>query len=154
VSYPQQPYGQPQQPQQPQQGQVYGQPPAPPAKPKKKGNPVVGALALVVIAGLLVLCGGIAVTQLGGGEPEDPVTADRSFDAEVMCQEPIKQRLKAPATAEFPRAEVVKNGSIYTVTGGVDAENVVGAQIRTDYVCVIEDNGDDTWTTIRVDLAE
>ncbi|ROO51081.1 hypothetical protein EDC02_5945 [Micromonospora sp. Llam0] len=167
MSHPQQPQPYSQQPQQqpyypaPPQGAVYGQPPTappagPPAKPKKKGNPVVGAIALVVIAGLMALCGGIIFTQIGNSadEPIDPVTADRSFDAEVMCQEPIKDRLKAPATAEFPPAEVKKNGAIYSVTGDVDAENGFGAKIRTGYKCTIKDNGDGTWTAIAVTLDE
>lgn len=123
-----------------------------PAAPKKKGNPVVGLIALVVIAGLCAL-GGVILFGGGNDKPADPVTADQSGTAEVMCHEFVKKQLKAPATAKFPAADSIKkDGATYTVIAGVDSENGFGALIRTPFTCVIHADGDDKWTLVDLKL--
>lgn len=60
----------------------------------------------------------------------------------------IKQRLKAPSTAEFPwydsSAVSGPDGNVYTVRSYVDSENGFGAKIRTNYAVKLREdsNGD------------
>jgi hypothetical protein len=71
--------------------------------------------------------------------------------AYVMCQEFVKDQLKAPATADFPYmtnsdVSVVSTGEgRYSVAGYVDAENSFGATLRTRYRCSVYWAGGDTW---------
>lgn len=120
--------------------------------PKKKGNPLLGALAIFVII-LLCVVGIVIATSGDEEEPADPVSADRKINAEVMCEQFIEKRLKAPATAEYTDPETSKAGASYTVKGAVDSENGFGAKIRTPYVCVVKDNGDDTWTLVDLNMS-
>jgi len=59
-----------------------------------------------------------------------------------VCSEFVKDRLKAPASADFAEygaadTAVTKTGKTYTVLGFVDAENSFGANIRTTYTCKV-----------------
>lgn len=69
------------------------------------------------------------------------------YDAWVIAQDEVKNRLKAPSTADFcsmSSATVKKNGNTWTVKGYVDAENSFGAKVRNDFTVVItvsEDGG-------------
>jgi len=65
----------------------------------------------------------------------------------VYAQELVKQRLKAPATAEFPEHYDVEawyeGENRYRFVGWVDSENSFGANIRTRFEIVVQeqDNG-------------
>jgi len=65
----------------------------------------------------------------------------------VYAQELVKQRLKAPATAEFPEHYDVQawyeGENRYRFRGWVDSENSFGANIRTRFEIVVQeqDNG-------------
>lgn len=87
-------------------------------------------------------------------EPVNPVSDDQSTMAEIMCEEFIEKRLKAPATADYTDPETSKDGATYTVAGAVDSENGFGAKIRTRYVCVVRSDGDDMWTLVDLDLGD
>ena len=95
----------------------------------------------------------LAVTGCGV-DPVDPVADDESTSAEVMCEEFIEKRLKAPATADYTDPTTSKDGATYTVAGAVDSENGFGAKIRTRYVCVVRSDGDDMWTLVDLDLGD
>ncbi len=66
-----------------------------------------------------------------------------------MCEEFVKDNLKAPATASFPwyDSSFVQNlgDGAYKVSAYVDAENSFGAKLRTDFVCVVKYVGNDKW---------
>ncbi|QDY06166.1 hypothetical protein FJK98_02470 [Micromonospora sp. HM134] len=92
---------------------------------------------LVGIGGLLaLLCGMVALD--GDDPPSDP-----GPDAERVCQDFVKKRLKAPASAEFTGITHTGYGSDYTVTGSVDAQNTFGATIRSTFTCQVRDAGDE-----------
>lgn len=73
--------------------------------------------------------------------------------AHVVCEELVQNQLKAPSTAKFSRENssettyYIGNGR-YQVQSWVDAQNSFGAQIRTDYVCVVENTGDDNYRLV------
>jgi len=98
------------------------------------------------VAGLALAAAGCSV------EPADPVADDQSTSAEVMCEEFIERKLKAPGSAEYPEPTTTKDGATYTVVGSVDSQNSFGAQVRNDYTCVIRSEGDDKWTLVDLDL--
>lgn len=123
-----------------------------PTPAKKKGNPIVAAVGLLV---LVALCGigGFAVFG-GGAQPQDPVSDNRGITAEIMCEQFIERELKAPATAEYADPTTSKDGATYTVSGAVDSENSFGAKVRSQYNCIVTDAGDDKWTLVDLTLSE
>lgn len=69
--------------------------------------------------------------------------------AAIMCEEFVTDRLLAPSTADFPRAESIAplGNKQYRVASYVDAQNGFGAQIRTYWICDIRQDpaNDDLW---------
>lgn len=111
-----------------------------PTAPAKRKAPLW--LGYVTLLALILACVGGAFAIFSGGD-----TGPDSIGAEVMCEQFVKDRLKAPATAEFPKPSTVQDGLTFTVTGAVDAENSFGAKVRTRYVCqVTSDTAGATWT--------
>jgi len=83
--------------------------------------------------------------------------SDPHGDAFYACAEFMKQRLKSPATADFPNyysdtSTVTGEGPTYRVNSYVDSQNSFGANIRTGFTCVVTDIGDN-WqlNTIKID---
>lgn len=73
-------------------------------------------------------------------EIETNASADRSTEAFVFSQEIISNKLKSPASAEFPsitdeNVRVVRNDKKYTILSFVDSQNSFGAQMRAKYIC-------------------
>ena len=66
----------------------------------------------------------------------------------LVCEEAVKRRLKAPATADFPFGHsnqvrgVVGYTNRYRLSSYVDAQNSFGANLRTNFVCVVEGKGE------------
>lgn len=50
----------------------------------------------------------------------------------------MRDKLKAPATADFTDGSDSGGPNSYTITGTVDAENSFGAMLRTGWSCDIE----------------
>lgn len=81
----------------------------------------------------------------------------KKIDAITYAQECVKQRLKAPATAEFSllNTEVNKiNDSIYLVRGTVDAQNTFGALLRSHYKCKLIITNDEHFICSEVILKD
>lgn len=73
------------------------------------------------------------------------------------CQGWAKERLKAPATAEFPDGATASEGppDTWAVRGEVDSENSFGALIRSGYRCTVVYHHDSkTVTTNDVEIIE
>lgn len=114
----------------------------------KKSNPWPW-VAVGVMFAVLALVIGFSLTS--GGEDDD-YDSNTSYEAIAQCEDAIKDRLKAPTTAEFD--STATGSGTWTVTGTVDAENSFGAKIRSSYQCsVIIDNAKDT-AKVRVDRFE
>lgn len=86
--------------------------------------------------------------------------SDERAQAADVCEGFVKQRLKAPATAEFRNPygdQIVYAGDgkgPVTVSASVDSENGFGAKIRLPYVCVVSSAGGDRWTLDSLDIEE
>lgn len=87
-----------------------------------------------------VLVAAVILTACGGG---DDVS---EFDAYVACRVLVKRELVAPSTADFPptsKVSIDQDGDNFIVAGYVDAENALGAKVRTNFVCDITYEGGD-----------
>lgn len=107
------------------------------------GKLALGALALGVFFFLLSQGSGTSKSA-SSPAPEAPRALDE-IDTIVYCQIVVKQRLKAPKTAEFPGSSydaVQKSGrGRFLYRSYVDSENSFGAMLRTRFICEVEDDG-------------
>lgn len=66
------------------------------------------------------------------------LSAQSAGSMEVACERAVKDRLKAPATAQFTKdADAAWNGSAWRYTGTVDAQNSFGATLRNRFACEV-----------------
>jgi hypothetical protein len=68
-------------------------------------------------------------------------------DAQVMCEQIVKDRLRSPGTADFSGVSTIKTGDQRTVTGAVDSDNLLGATVRNNFTCVLKPAGD-SWDLV------
>ena len=108
---------------------------------------------------LYIICGVIAIiialaysgnqSGNGGASPPDEMTAY------FASQDFVKKNLKAPSTAKFPWFREVSVRDLgegrYSISAYVDAQNSFGAQIRTNYTCVVK--GEDSLLWILEDIS-
>lgn len=94
----------------------------------------------ILLAGLMVA--GCTTT---GDSKKEKDNGDE-IGAEVMCEEFVKDRLKAPSTADFSDEKARSlGGPRWDVSGSVDAENSFGAPIRMQFRCDLKYMGNDKW---------
>lgn len=87
------------------------------------------------ILGALVVWVVVIVPQTRG--PAQPRELDAT-DFMVRCHMAVRDRLKAPSTAEFApvgSADVQGGPGSYRLTGTVEAQNALGVPLRTAYTC-------------------
>lgn len=80
---------------------------------------------------------------------KSPAPDSTREDAIYASMELLKQKLKAPSTADFPSVskarysiEMINDETIYVVSSYVDAQNSFGAMIRTNYTIKMRKSGD------------
>ena len=117
----------------------------------RSGRAVVKAKPVVI--GFAVF---ICVIWYGGSQiatPDFPALAKPDhdkFEAYVMSQQFVEDRLKAPASADFPTTSQADirhlGGGRYQVVSYVDSQNAFGAMIRNHYTCELHTDDGDRWT--------
>lgn len=125
-------------------------------KPNAKGCVVIIIVAI-----------GIFFLFKAGCSSEQPVYTAKQLDsiynekensmAIIMGQDFVKQRLKAPASADFPFGEtyaVHLRDSTFAVKGVVDSQNSFGAMLRTKFYVKIKQTGPEDWKLIDIELYE
>lgn len=152
---------------QPQSGWQPGQNP----RPKPKPGPIAKVIIVVVGLGFGIyiaiaskhmdLSGPPAddtsqgVVQPETTEPETSEAPSTGSDtmAFVQCKNFVEDKLKAPSTADWPLIDFTASydGTSWTVTSYVDAQNSFGAMIRSEVRCVMTVDGD-VWTPIEVTI--
>lgn len=68
-------------------------------------------------------------------------TADYSTQAYIQCKKFVKEKLKAPASADFPFLDFETSrlpSHVYEVRSYVDAQNSFGATIRSNWSCKVQ----------------
>jgi hypothetical protein len=121
------------------------------ATPTRPRNTRSGWLAPVII--------GLAVGFLLGAGATTAAftlstsTGDDSEQKQILstCHEAVKERLKAPATAQFSMEEITNSNT--SVRGAVDAQNGFGALIRSTFTCTMS-HADGKWQTVDVALSK
>lgn len=100
-----------------------------------------GCLTAVLLAVAFVVWGCVM---------QDPADNQKAT-AVYMCEEFVKDRLKAPRTAKFSHEVPAKFGVAWRVTGAVDAENSFGVPLRLTYTCTVRaKDGKDTWELVTL----
>jgi hypothetical protein len=99
-----------------------------------------GVKALIVV---LVISGIIVLINLTGSDKKT-VTEPDNIELVSMAEVFVKKNLKAPSTAEFcsvREARINKLGNHeYEVRGYVDAQNIFGAMLRSNYYVKMRHN--------------
>jgi hypothetical protein len=104
----------------------------------------IGCMGLIFAAFILIMV--IAIRNKPSPEKEAAKQSERAgYTAAFVCQDAVRDRLKAPATAEFqaPRNAEIKryDSGNYEIVSYVDAQNSFGAKLRSPYTCVVAPSG-------------
>lgn len=112
----------------------------------------IGCLGFILIVVLIGLCS-------GGGDTVSTPTAssgDPGSAAYSACTRAVRERLRAPSTADFPWADyrwAKREGGDYLITSHVDAQNAFGAQIRSNWMCIVRQSGN-SWVVQEATVIE
>ena len=121
---------------------------------KKKSNNRWLWLLLVVIAMIIY-------SKYESDKPKTATTFDMDFDAYVVAEGRVKDKLKSPSTAEFPNSKNanIQRGAdnIWIVSSYVDSQNSFGAMLRSNWVIRLQFTGDDperyeNWKTLELSI--
>ena len=85
---------------------------------------------------------------IANGNGKDSYGHDK-FDAFVIAENAVKEKLKSPSTAQFcttTEATIGRNGNTWTVKGWVDAQNGYGATVRANFVVTFTFASKDTYS--------
>lgn len=102
---------------------------------------VIGWAVFMVAMSAAVLASKAGWVAAGRPSTYEPSTVD----AYRVCRDAMRDRLKAPATAEFQsayEAAITQQDTYYFVESWVDSENAFGALLRTHYTCTVQHVGD------------
>jgi hypothetical protein len=113
---------------------------------------LIGCLGAVAVIALIV------VVMLSGSDSSE---RDHSTMAVIQCQHFVRDRLRAPSTADFPfldHSTRSAGSDRYVVTSYVDAQNGFGATIRNNWRCEIQFSGGEeadrrNWRLINLDMS-
>ena len=113
-------------------------------------------IMLLVIFGLIFLVFKCSCSE--SNENKIMSEEDQKFSAYYNSQECVKELLKSPSTAEFPSGSeqfVTRiDNDTFLINSYVDSQNSFGAMLRTNYVCQITLNNNDTYTCDSIKLLE
>lgn len=85
---------------------------------------------------------------IANGNGKDRYGHDK-FDAFVIAENAVKEKLKSPSTAQFcttTEATIGRSGNTWTVKGWVDAQNGYGATVRANFVVTFTFASKDTYS--------
>jgi len=104
----------------------------------------LGCMGLIVAVFILVM---VIAIRNKPTPAQQAATNEKNagYTAAFVCQNAVRERLKAPATADF---EAPRNAQInrydsgnYEIVSHVDAQNSFGAKLRSAYTCVVAPDG-------------
>lgn len=79
----------------------------------------------------------------------DDIYGHTKYDVIVIAKKTVKEQLKAPSTAKFCKStdyDVSRSGTVWTVSGFVDAENSFGVSLRSNFSVTINFSSRDYYT--------
>lgn len=118
------------------------------AKPGTASPAQRGALGCGVV--FLLMFGACWYVLTPDNSPEAQAERARSSARAItttLCEDAMTRLLRSPGSADYPFGHVANVQSIgenrYRLASYVDAQNVFGALVRTEFECVVEGAGDD-----------
>ena len=128
---------------------------------------VAGVIALKSAKGMMAGSGLVGIVSILGliidTQPQTPVrVVDHSNMAHIQCKEFVKERLKAPSSAEFAFLDFTSQAlpdNEYVITANVEAQNSFGVKLKNRYRCDVKWNGSDengirNWTLVSLRIEE
>ncbi len=114
------------------------------AKTQQDLKSCFGCFGLIVVLALII---SVYTSLAGGGSAPATVAEPGNIEAFILCKAFVEPRLKSPKSADFPVTDYTasKQGSTFTISSYVDAQNGFGANIRSRFICKITHKGGD-WT--------
>lgn len=106
-----------------------------------------------------LLAATLALVSCTDGEPRPKRAPDYDLDARSVCKDFVRERLVAPSTADFQNVfefQVRKLSDLeFIVVGEVDAQNRLGARVRSTFKCQVRREANaDSWTPVEVLVTE
>lgn len=76
-------------------------------------------------------------------EAQRQAEQERRLQAHAACQVYVRERLKAPSSAEFSRSAAIapREEGGYLIRGSVEAQNAFGVKLRRNYLCAVDPAG-------------
>lgn len=94
---------------------------------------IAGSAALILVSVIWSL-----LTGWDSGDDDDESGDFGQYEAQYMCEEFIKDKLKSPGSADFQRPTSTSAGAdTWKVSGTVDSQNSFGGVVRNSYVCTV-----------------
>ena len=109
-----------------------------------------------VVASLVVI--GVIGAIVDSSSKTNKKSAGNESDAYLMARAFVRERLKAPSTAEFPPLSEARVWQTpdkkWHAVAYVDSQNSFGAMIRTPWSCTVWPIGNDKWEVANIVLYE
>lgn len=99
-------------------------------------------VALLAVGALFVI---MVISSIGGDGGPSGSDGPTLAGAEDVCRQAVKDKLKAPATADIEVQGHSGSGSVYRLTGVVDSENGFGAKLRSSWACTATHVSGTSW---------
>ena len=109
-----------------------------------RGNRII-AIVLSIIIGCSVLYNFTDHKSSSATQNEDDISNNQVY---VMAQSIVTERLKSPASADYPLypEQISKrDDGVYVIMSYVDAQNAFGANLRKHWVCQLKYKGGDSF---------
>ena len=128
------------------------------SKDNKMGKIVILALSAVIISAIVV-SRFIDPIQNDNKESTEWRPGDEKIMAYLMTEDWVKQRLKSPSTAKFPKSgeyisHITRSSGVYTINSWVDSQNSFGAITRTKFRAEVENTAKGKWRCNSLEFIE
>jgi len=110
-----------------------------PSKMSGDEKSTLGCIAIILAPIAIIFI--ILIMGMIGSSFSDSSTAPNKYEAIRYCEDQVRDRLKAPSTAEFD-SNSSNTSSPFIVIGSVNSENSFGATLGSDFQCTVTISGD------------
>ncbi|UJB63604.1 hypothetical protein YS110_01945 [Acidovorax sp. YS12] len=119
-----------------------------------------GPTTIKTVPGLIII---VLVSSLGMWVMSEETTPKKKINdasAYVQCKNFVRERLRSPATADFPFMEYTSwdmGNDTWVVKSHVDSQNGLGAMLRSNWHCKVQYVGGNTsdqrsWRPLSIDI--
>lgn len=116
------------------------------AKPAGKRGFTGRQWLLIASPALLIVVGLVWWAASGGGD------GNPQAHVQSACEQAVKAKLKAPASASFHTGATESKPGIWQVVGDVDATNSFGGSVRSEFTCTVVWQSDKTAEVVGINV--